>query len=290
MQRDAFERAADFIWRNARLLEKYRFAYHFLDGPQSAVIACLRSYQNPDGGFGNALEPDKRYPGSTPIDVATAFHNLDDVDGFADEMVTEACDFLETITTPEGGIPFTLPEVKQYPHAPWWGTDEADPPAAINPTAEICAMLLKHNVYHPWLEHAIPFCWQHIPSLPASFHNMMPATQFLQYAPDQTRAAAMLAKIKADILHENLVSFDRNLPGYVKYPLDWAPDPDYSLRTLFIDEEIMTDLKALEADQQSDGGWAINWEPISTAVELEWRGILTLRSLLTLNAYQQIIQ
>ncbi len=290
MDRNSFEGAADFIWRNARMLEKYRFAYHFLDGPQSAVIACLRSYQNADGGFGNALEPDKRYPGSTPIDVATSFHILDEVGELADDLVLSACDFLQTITTPEGGVPFTLPAVKGFPHAPWWGTNEANPPAAINPTAEICALLLKQGVQHPWLEQAVPFCWQHIPSLPVSFHNLMPAIHFLQYAPDQPRAAAMLAKIKADILHEDLVAINRTLGGYVKFPLDWAPFPAHPLHNLFSDDEIQADLLALEAGQQADGGWAINWEPISSGVELEWRGILTLQSLLTLNAYHQIVQ
>lgn len=289
MKKTSFERAADFIWRNARLLEKYRFAYHFLDGPQSAVVACLRSYQNADGGFGNALEPDKRFPGSTPIDVATAFDILDEVGEFSAINVTAACDFLQTITTPEGGVPFTLPAVNGYPHAPWWGTDEINPPAAVNPTAEICALLLKHSVQHPWLEQAVPFCWQHIPSLSASFHNLMPAIHFLQYAPDQARAAAMLAKIKADILHDNLVAFQRTADGYVKFPLDWAPSPEHAMRNLFTHDEIETDLDAMEADQRPDGGWSINWEPISPAVELEWRGIITLQCLLTLKAYDRII-
>lgn len=289
MKKDSFDRAADFIWRNARLLEKYRFAYHFLNGPQSAVLACLRSYQNTDGGFGNALEPDKRYPGSTPIDVATAFDILDEVDSFGDESVIQACNFLQTITSSEGGVPFTLSAVNQYPHAAWWGTEEADPPAAVNPTAEICALMLKNDVQHPWLEQAELFCWRNIPSLEASFHNLMPAIHFLQYASDQARAAAMLAKIKADILHEDLVAFQRNEGGYVKFPLDWAPSPEHALRNLFTNDEIEADLDALEAKQQPDGGWSINWEPISPAVELEYRGIVTLHNLLTLKAYKRIV-
>ena len=52
---DAFKRAADFIWRNARLLDRFRFAFHFLDGSQAAVLNTLRCYQNQDGGFGNGV-------------------------------------------------------------------------------------------------------------------------------------------------------------------------------------------------------------------------------------------
>ncbi|MBI4926641.1 MAG: hypothetical protein HY835_02670, partial [Anaerolineae bacterium] len=64
-----FSRAADFIWKNARLLDRRLFAFDFLDGSAEAVVSALAAYQNADGGFGNALEPDKRTPYSTPVDV-----------------------------------------------------------------------------------------------------------------------------------------------------------------------------------------------------------------------------
>ena len=49
------DQAADFIWRTARLLDRQRFAYHFLDGSAAAVLMALQPYQNEDGGFGQAL-------------------------------------------------------------------------------------------------------------------------------------------------------------------------------------------------------------------------------------------
>ena len=52
-----FEQAKAFIWKNARLLERRQFAYHFEGGSREGVVAVLRAYQNSDGGFGNALEP-----------------------------------------------------------------------------------------------------------------------------------------------------------------------------------------------------------------------------------------
>ena len=52
----SIDRAAEFIWRNARLLERAIFARVFLNGSPQAVIDALTAYRNPDGGFGNALE------------------------------------------------------------------------------------------------------------------------------------------------------------------------------------------------------------------------------------------
>ncbi|PKO13473.1 MAG: hypothetical protein CVU39_18890 [Chloroflexi bacterium HGW-Chloroflexi-10] len=288
MFQKVYDRAVDFIWRNARLLERRRFATHFLNEPKAAVITALRAYQNPDGGFGNALEPDKRYPGSNPGDVITAFYILDEIDAMNDPMAALACDYLLTITTAQGGVPFTLPQVKQYPHAPWWGTDDPNPLASINPTGDIAGVLLKNQVQHPWLEKAVPFCWHQQDPARSGYHDIMPAVEFLANVPDRVRAEGLLKEIKATIQREQLVSYDRNTSGYVKFPLDWAPAPTHALRDIFSEEQIEADLLALAAGQQEDGGWPISWEPVSAGVELEWRGIRTLEALLVLKAYGKL--
>ena len=73
------DRAADFVWRNARLLDRHLFARRFLGQSPEHVIHSLRSYQNDDGGFGNALEPDLRGPDSQPIHVDMAFRIFHEV-------------------------------------------------------------------------------------------------------------------------------------------------------------------------------------------------------------------
>src|SRR5689334_15971212 len=123
-------RAEEFVWSNARLLERRLFAHLFKGAPAEPVRAALLAYQNQDGGFGNALEPDKRCTDSQPIDQEIAMRVLDDV-GLDEAMARRMCDFLQTITTPEGGVPFVLPTVRSAPRAPWWNTDD-DPPASLN--------------------------------------------------------------------------------------------------------------------------------------------------------------
>lgn len=142
--------AQTFIFNNARLLERRLFAYLFGNGTKHHVLAALRAYQNEDAGFGNALEPDKRTATSQPIDQEIALRVLDDV-GFDMEIALDVCDFLQTITTADGGVPFVLPSVRDAPRAPWWNTETDDPPAWINPTASIAGLLHKHGVDHPWL-------------------------------------------------------------------------------------------------------------------------------------------
>ena len=94
-----------------------------------------------------------------------------------------------------------------------------------------------------------------------------------------------LAVLGAAISRPDVIERDPNATGYTQKPLDWAPTPDSFCRHLFPDDLIATHLAALAARQQPDGGWPITWSPVSTAVEAEWRGWVTIRSLQTLQAY-----
>lgn len=284
----SFEKAADFIWRDARLLDRRRFAHLFQGGSVGPVVAALRAYQNADGGFGNALEPDKRCPDSQPVDVEVALRVLDDLGGeaaWSDSLVEGLIGFLAAITTTEGGIPFALPSVRRYPRAPWWEATD-DPPASPNPTAAIVGLLVKHGVRHPWVDRASDYCWRVISDgSTEEVHELAAILTFLENAPDRQRAARELDRIAERLFASRLVELDPEATGYVKKPLDWAPSPGSWCRHLFSDSVIDAHLDALAGRQQPDGGWTISWPPLSPLVELEWRGFVTVDALKVLRAY-----
>src|SRR5689334_5359839 len=111
MSSQMLESAQTFLYGNARLLERRLFAFYFQSGDPELVRRALLAYQNPDGSFGNALEPDKRTPTSQPIDQELGLSLLDEI-GFDAAVALQVCDFLKTITTAEGGVPFTLRTVQ----------------------------------------------------------------------------------------------------------------------------------------------------------------------------------
>jgi hypothetical protein len=196
------------------------------------VLAALRAYQNEDGGFGNALEPDKRCPTSQPQDIEFALHILDAFESVGDPMVARACDYLVTITTPAGGVPYALPSINAYPHAEWWAVED-NPPASLTPTAAIAGVLLKHDVGHSWIETASQFCWREIAALDSTaFHTLMPAITFLEFAPDRTRAEQELQRIATRLAQPGVIELDPYAEGYVQKPLDWAPTPQSFCRRL----------------------------------------------------------
>ena len=78
------EKAEEYIWENARVLEQRRFELLFKGGDAQPVIDAVKPYKTPDGGYGYALEPDGRGPTSQPPHIWTALEALEDA-GTTDE-------------------------------------------------------------------------------------------------------------------------------------------------------------------------------------------------------------
>ncbi|MCA9838477.1 MAG: hypothetical protein KC422_16285 [Trueperaceae bacterium] len=278
--------AEAFLLNNGRLLERKRFSYLFKNGSRDAVLTALKAYQNADGGFGNALEPDKRTASSQPIDQEMALRILDEI-GLNGQVVKDICDFLQTITTPEGGVPFVLPTVSDAPRAPWWNPESDVPPAALNPTASIAGLLHKHKVAHPWLNKATSFCWQKLEAEQNfSEHDFICILLFLEHVPERERAGKLFKQISDKIIQNT--ALDPEAEGYVQSPLIYAPRPNCWARSLYQNEDIDAHLDALSQKQQEDGGWAISWPAVSPGSELEYRGVVTLQALTTLKAYGRL--
>ena len=58
----SFQKARSFIFEHGRILDQRLFEFHFEGRSNEAVLLALKKYQNKDGGFGKALEPDLRSP------------------------------------------------------------------------------------------------------------------------------------------------------------------------------------------------------------------------------------
>src|SRR5262245_16925014 len=136
------ERAEEYIWANARVLEQRRFELLFKGGEAQPVIDAVKPYKTPDGGYGYALEPDGRGPTSQPPHIWTALEALEDA-GTTDPDIP---DHLQAMTAPDGGIPVALGNLEPFPHAPWWRIGVE---GSLLATSLIYAPLARHGVDHP---------------------------------------------------------------------------------------------------------------------------------------------
>lgn len=271
--------AAQFLAAEARVLERRLFERLFQDGERRSVRDAVAAYRNPDGGFGQGLEPDGRTPSSQPAAVEMALRILDLADAFDDDLVVGACDWLESSAPPEGGSVFVEPTVEGWPHAPWWQSS-SERVASLAMTGQIAGTLLRRRVRHPWLRRASELLWNRIAELEeAGPYDLRGAIQFLESVEDRKRAEAVFQRVAALLQEPGLVEMDPEAPGEVHFPLEYAPRPDSLARRLFDPAQIERHLVHLEASQKDDGGWDFNWLAWSPAAAREWRGFVTVETL-----------
>jgi hypothetical protein len=286
--------AEQFIWLNARLVDRFRFDTLFRGGDPDRIVAALRPYQNPDGGFGNALECDFRGPISQTTPCDSAFRILDDAGRIELDLILPACDFLLSVTTEEGAVPMVLPSVVDYPRAPWW---EHPTPAALLPTTSILGFLHKHRIEHPWIGPASDFCWRAFDKVPQRIadgdalqvaYDIHTGLPFLDYVPDRDRAERVAEQLGHILLENNVIAFDRHAPGDKALPLDFAPTPDTLGRKWFDDATISAHLDDLYDEQAEDGGFTVPWDIWDAITGPEWRGWQTVERLKTLRDYGRL--
>ncbi len=264
-----FNAAAAFVAANARVLDRRRLQRLFEDGPAAAVRDAVAAYRNEDGGFGHALEPDCRAPGSQPAAVEMALRVLNEADAWDEDLVRGACDWLTAVAPAEGGAAFVEATLAGWPHAPWWAPEEGHPSSLIA-TGMITGTLHARGVSHPWLDRATEVMWTRMATLsePGGY-EMFGVLGFLQHVPDRDRAREVFGRVGPLILERKLVALDPEAAGEVHGVLDFAPEPDSLARSLFDDVTVKAHLDHLAQAQREDGGWMFNWPAWSPAAELD---------------------
>ena len=282
----SLERATEYIWRNARLLERSMFAHEFLGGPPGAVINALMAYRNTDGGFGNALEPDVRAPGSMPLHCEQALCVLREAEIRDPELARGVCDYLSSVAEPNGRVAIVTEELRLFPRAAHWtGSFGLDSP---NPTAGLVGLLRFQAIEHRWLTDATRWCEQRFERALEDAHEAVCAMRFFEHANDRKRAQETAVTIASSVGRARCFRADPYSSEYGITPLQLCPAPDSIARPAFPDVVLKAHLDALAARQQDDGGWPITWSPPSPAAACEWRGRLTYEALKCLRSWARI--
>jgi hypothetical protein len=204
-------------------------------------VDALRGYQNADGGFGHALEPDKRCPASLPIDVETAFQALAIAGAVDRDMVIRGCDFLARVAAEagaDGAVPPAFPVIESFPRAAHWTEWTYQP--GLNPTAGLVGLLYQLGVDHPWRSAGAAYCWQQLESggLPGDAHVLKEILVFLEYVLDRQRADQHATALASNLADIPLFHLDPDAPGYGLSPLDVAPLASSRWRSLFTGAQI----------------------------------------------------
>lgn len=146
MLKKCYDLARSFVYRNARPLDLALWKYHFEDGGEDDVLTALAAYQNPDGGFAHAIEPDFWNENSTPIATWAAIGKLEQLGGVdrSHPIVVGILKYLDSgKDLSDGRWHNVVKSNNDYPHAVWWSCDGEGVPSD-NPTVSLAGFIIKY--------------------------------------------------------------------------------------------------------------------------------------------------
>jgi hypothetical protein len=302
--RGAFEQARGFLKTQARSLDRAMFEHRFEGAPAEPVMTVLAHYQNEDGGFGHALEPDLRTPSSSALATGIALRVLKELQCPADHrMVRRAVQYLVETFDPRAQVWRVAPDdANRFPHAPWWH-DESGSLAdtfddfQIIPRAEIVGLLRHYAALTPadWLDSVTEHTTVAIETMPTvKFEG---GGDTLSYALSLAQTRSLPQRFRERLLPRlrtvalSVVSRDpQEWSGYCAAPLKVAPSPDSPIADLFWDD-LHAHLDYQIEHQTAEGTWDPVWAwgdsyPEAWArARQEWRGHLTLETLTSLHSF-----
>ncbi len=297
----SFESSRHFLESQARPLETALFRHYFDGASITPVLDALTSFQNPDGGFGHALEPDLRTNDSSALCTSVAFQILRSIHASASESLVKSgvAYLLSTLNRQTGHWQIISSSAGQSPHAPWWDTTGREQEFAsfsLNPTAELLGYLYDYldETYREILlsltEHVLSYLAGQDKII---MHDLLCCLRLLQTESLPLEFRQPLRQKLAQLIDGALTYDPSQWKNYGLRPLQVIDDP----ASLFMpgrEGVVEANLDYEISTQNEDGSWSPNWtwsdlfpEVWPTACR-EWSGVITLDKLLILKHFHRI--
>lgn len=312
--RQVYDRARDFVYRNARPLDIARWRYHFESGSRQEVLTALSAYQNKDGGFGHGLEEDCMNPYSSPMQTWRATVVLREIGGLhnSDPMVRSMLHYLEHTPDFDGERwNHVTATNNDYPHASWW-TYPQEPwrqeserylfDNRYNPTASLAGFVLRYaGTDSDFGKKALRIAKDAVEALfligdPRDMHVL---SCFIQLHEDimaaglagrfeMDRLTALLRELTARTITQDYETWETN---YVCKPSQFLQN-----RESFFYEDISKaaqyECDFINQTQMPDGGYRVNWDweayPDAWAVSKNWwRAEITVNNMIYLDGVRE---
>lgn len=301
----SFEEIQRWIYRNARPLDLALWQYHFENGSQEAVLSILSNYQNCDGGFGNAIDPDSWNPDSTPYNVQFVIGILRSID-FLDTthpIYQEMFHYLEnTEHKADYGWFFVIPSNNNYPHAIWWDYNEPDNIfQSIGITAILSGFILRYgdkqsNLYKMAAEYTKRLIKNL--SITTNFGDMGIKGYCKLF--DDLEGAGLIEEFECQDLYKKIDDLVREKihnekNNFMANPMEFILSPANRLYEEY-KQQIDENLDQIIDERPSGSVWGIPWEwyngnkyPKAFAIsENWWKSFNTTDKLLQLNRFGRL--
>ena len=302
---NAFQQTQAYVMTKARTVDQARFAFHFVGGSAADVLTALTAYQNDDGGFGYALEPDLRTSASSAIATQQGFNILREVGATdMDPLVQSAVNYLlSTLDQERLRWEIVSSAVEDAPHAPWWTyakIEENFDGFLANPRAALIGFLYEHKALVPTelLQQLADAQMTHLSEQSAAgkidMHDLYCYITLANSPHFAEQQRQRLVSTLREAVQPLLATDPGEFAGYHLLPLDVAPAPDALLASVVDRTAIDAHLDYLIDTQLADGSWPLPWswafvdETAWAQAERDWKGQIAVNRLRTLATYGRV--
>jgi hypothetical protein len=299
LSREAAQRAKSYLMAHGRGVDKRLYEFHFEGGSKDDMVEASGAFQNDDGGFGKALEPDLRTNASSAIATQHGFNYLAEVGADEDTRPAgRAIEYLLLTYDAERSVwPIIPPEVEDAPHAPWWSYEESADNFGdflVNPRAALVGHLHHYASLVPedFLVKITSEVLHHMETMPDHEMNMHDLYCYLTLAESLQRPAqdAVITKL-AKVVAGSVENDPNKWSEYNLKPLAVAQSPDSLLASVLEPKALDLNLDFEISRQSEDGSWPLSWswefidEAAWAQAEKDWKGHHIVQILKTLRAH-----
>jgi hypothetical protein len=293
LPKDAFVRGRAFIERRGRELDRARLALAVCASDANPVLEALGTFQNTDGGFGHAIEPDLRCDSSTALATSVGLQVLRDVNApAANPMVKRAIAWTLAALDRERFVwPIITPEAAAGVHAPWWNwVDDMEASwnfYRYNPSADLFAALCQWRTLVPetlFTDFTNDFLWRLKNNPPAQIYDLYCCLRL-------ANAKSVPQNLREPLSKAAIAAAETQDPDsfHVNY-FELVPSANALLYPV-LKKHLARAIERARETQGEDGGWypPWSWEEIDekawAIAEREWAGVLTRQTLETVHRF-----
>jgi len=287
--------AINFVVQNARPLELAIYKYFFENESNQAVVDELLKFQNSDGGFGNALEPDFFNPNSSPIatnDAIITLSRVNALDRNSDIVKGIVC-YLESHDSFDEDKKrwlFAIDSNNDYPHAIWW-EKKGDGISSFNPSISLAAFLICYGNRTSLYEEIIKEGFEYLENTEEISGDSLKCflltyellkSNSIKDIIDLEHFRVLLCKAVDNSICKDVSKYGVE---YVPMPSDFFSGSYLEFITPETETLIATEKDILGKLQMEDGGFDITWKWYTLYPEFEqarawWRPRITIEKLL----------
>ncbi len=267
-------RALAYLRKHGRTVDAAWLAATLGEGSPDDLIHELAAYQNPDGGFGRALEPDIASPLSQPFAARIALHVIQSAELPSTHPAVQALETWLVDTQDEDGCWRFPPGLSDHHLAPWFAAWTFP---SLNPALCLAGAMHRLGLGTATTQERVTRLFVRLASVEEAetgeFYSVLPYAEYVPWVHELSDGPYLDALVSGIARRASSGGYDD--AGHF---FDHAGAANGPVAIRLPDDMIRDQLRRLAEAQEADGSWPTPYAP-------HWKSWSTASAVVTLRDY-----